>query len=97
MADGHKGLKFILIRTSQDSGLLGGDRRSQVALTAYPLLMEAYRLNWEEATVANMSLGGRESAYARIIVSVCTCAPFNVCECRHISFLAVVRDSHPDQ
>lgn len=35
-ADGCKGMKFILIRTSQASGLQGGERRSQVALTASP-------------------------------------------------------------
>lgn len=45
VARGRKELKFILIRTSQASGLQGGARRSQVALTAYPPLMEAYRLN----------------------------------------------------
>lgn len=64
-ADGCKGMKFILIRTSQASGLQGGERRSQFALIAYPLLMEAYRLNWKEATVTNMKQGGRESVDSR--------------------------------
>lgn len=70
MADGHKGLKFILIRTSQAGGLQGGERRSQLALTVYPLLMEAYRLNWEEASVTNMLPGGTESMNASTKINV---------------------------
>lgn len=70
MADERKGLKFILIRTSQASGLQGDERRSQVALTVYPLLMEAYRLNWEEASVTNMLPGGTESVNARTKINV---------------------------
>ncbi|CAB1431116.1 unnamed protein product [Pleuronectes platessa] len=65
-----KGLIFILIRTSQASGLHEGERRSQVALTAYPLLMEAYRLNRKEASVTGEQHRGTESAYARTRINV---------------------------
>ena len=46
-----QGIQFILIRTAEASGLRGGERRSRLAVTAYPFLMEVYRLSSAEATV----------------------------------------------
>lgn len=93
---GAKGMKFILIRTSRAGGLQGGERRSQVALTAYPLLMEAYRQIWEEATATDMKLGGAESVWVWTGITVSVRALVRVhasCGCRRISFSVILRDS----
>lgn len=70
MADERKRVEIHIDTDFTGQWAPRGERRSQVALTVYPLLMEAYRLSWEDASVANMLAGGRESVNVRTEINV---------------------------
>ena len=66
-----QGIQFILIRTAEASGLQGGERKSRLAVTAYPFLMEVYRLSSAEATV---TITCHQEAWSlSVCMSVCVC------------------------